>query len=237
MAKPKGSLLSRLLHSRRSSELLPDDMLAELDRLGEDRAQLQRIADSEGIDYARFFLESLTASASRFDKWFPLLTQFATACRKRSPLPAESALTELNHAARRVLHPKIINDERVPQRNHFTAAVFTAPLAVLPLVMAEWPSTYRNAVFFTPEELCKWHEQYNEPEDGPWWYVLQHWDAEPTDSCWLPQSSGSVPANAIAVVVSRGLRWGSLAGGYTRELWAVGSDGESLVSHLGDITF
>lgn len=232
--------LWRILAGRRSREsnaALPDSMLAEVDRLGEDRSLLERLAESEGLEFARSLLGDLSTASELFDKWYPRLTQFASAKRGLLPLPADDALTSSEKAARRILHPKIVNAERVPARNHFTAALSSAPLSVLPLVMAEWPSMYRNAVFLTPEETAEWHGQYDEPSDAPWWCVFQSWDFEcfPWD-----ELSGLDPSRmpgTFPLLITEGLAWGCLAGGGRSEWWASGPDGESLITIANDTTF
>ncbi|WP_283431300.1 hypothetical protein [Neorhodopirellula lusitana] len=175
-----------------------------------------------------------------FDKWYPNLQDFSQTKRAATPIPRNDHFTANDVLARRILEPKIAPSERVPQRGNCCAAFFTAPLAVLPLVMNEWPSEYRNAVFLTPDELREWNSQYDEPEDARWWYCFQNWDVDfdpPSDSFWLEHSEYVIPAHARSAIATWGLSWGSLAGGVKAELWSIENGTEQLMGLLGDATF
>ena len=223
-----------------SSLELPQDMLDEIERLGESPERIKWVAREENIDFARFCLKSLTESSQLFDKWFPKLREFEREKRDAVPIPSDEQLTANELIARRILEPRIAPAERVPQRGNFCAAFFTAPLAVLPLVRNEWPSEHRNAVFLTPDELQEWNAQYDEPEDAHWWYCFQNWDVEfdpPGDSFWLEHCEYVVPDNATAAIATWGMSWGSLAGGVTAELWCVENGTERCMGDLGLVDF
>lgn len=219
---------------------LPQDMLDEIERLGESPERIKWVAREENLDFARYFLKNLTESSQLFDKWFPKLKDFERAKRAAAPIPADDQLTPNDVSAKRILQPKIAPAERVPQSGNFCAAFFTAPLAVLPLVNNEWPSQYRNAVFLTPDELREWNSQYDEPEDAHWWYCFQNWDVEfdpPSDSFWLEHCDYAIPPSALTAIATWGLSWGSLAGGIKAELWIIENGTETLLGDLGDVTF
>ncbi len=214
---------------------LPTDMLAEIDRLGESRARIERLSKEEGLEFARFFLQEASKCAALFDKWFPQLQEFAEGARRANPIPVESDLSPTELAFRRILQPKIASAERVPQRNNYTAAIFTAPLVVLPLVIAEWPSTYRNRVFLTADEFKEWNRNYDEPKYSPWWYVYQYWEIEPNppqDLLWLKRSQYTLPPHATSLLVSWGLCLDAIAGRGEGELWHLDQSGcETRTAH------
>ncbi len=222
---------------------LPEDMIGEIERLGEHRKLIERIADDNGLEFTRGFLQGITDSAALFEVWFPQLQEFVEHARQSNPIPAESDLTPIDLAYRRILQPRIASAERVPQRNNFTAAIFTAPLAVLPIVMSEWPSTYRNSVFLTPDELSEWHMIYDRPWydwELPWWYVFQHWEIQSNpslDAPWHKIATKGVAEHATPLLVKWEICWGPLFGGNEAELWCVDADGcETHVDDLWDET-
>lgn len=216
-------------------------MLDEIERLGESPERIKWVAREEDLEFAKFFLSKLTETSQLFDKWFPKLREFERAKRIAHPIPkANVQFTANDLIARRVLGPKIAPAERVPQQGNFCAAFFTAPLAVLPLIVKEWPSEYPNAVFLTPNELQEWDEQYDEPDDAEWWYCFQNWDLEfdpPSDSFWLEDCKYVVPDSATTAIATWGTSWGSLAGGQKSELWCIESDTERCLGSLGRISF
>lgn len=220
---------------------LPPEMLAEIARLGHKPEGIEWVAQQEGLEFARYYLQKQSESAALFEKWFPRLCEFAKEKRLASPVPDDSRLTPEALIHRRILCEKITSAERIPQSGNFNASIFSAPLSVLPLVMADWPSTYRHPVFLTPEEKREWYDRYDEPDDAPWWFCFQDWNVEVDpgpDSYWLEHSVHTVPEDAVPLVVSWGLAWGSLAGGQKAELWCVGADGvERRLGDLGDVTF
>jgi hypothetical protein len=219
---------------------LPQDMLDEIERLGESPERIKWVAREENLDFARYFLNSLTESSQLFDKWFPKLKDFERAKRFDSPIPSDDQLSANDLVARRILDPKIAPAERVPQNGNFCAAFFTAPLGVLSLVTNEWPSEYRNAVFLTPDELSDWHAQYDEPDDAHWWYCFQDWNVEfdpPSDSFWLEGSEYTIPNGASSAIATWGMSWGSLAGGVTGELWCIENGLERRLGDLAMIDF
>ncbi|HUG66910.1 MAG TPA: hypothetical protein VMM76_04100 [Pirellulaceae bacterium] len=229
--------------SRKSQEQLTSEMYAEIDRLGLERSWFQWIVDQDGLEFGQFALSQTTKRSHLFDKWYPRLTEFATAKRRQAPLPDRNSIDVTNAATRRIIEPKIRDAERVPCRGNFTAAFFTAPLHILPFVISEWPSTYRHPVFLTSDELTEWRYIYNaeETDQESWWYVFQDWDAQlnpSSDSFWLrdmalPQIDGTTP-----VLVVWGLCWGSLAGGHHAELWQIDDGGkEVFLRDVGDLTY
>ena len=228
---------------RREKEFLTPEMCAEIDRLGLDRGWFQWVVDEEGLDFGQFALSQRTKESRRFDKWYPRLSEFAAAKRSQSPLPTNDAIGLLDAATLRILEPKIRDAEHVPCKGSFTAAFFNAPLHVLPLVTISWPSTYRNPVFLTPDELTEWRQTYDSEEDDreSWWFVFQDWNAEvnpSSDSFWLRDTTIEPADGHTLVLITWGLCWGSLAGGHRAELWGIDADGnESFLQDLGDVTY
>jgi hypothetical protein len=231
------------LNPGKGKEQLTPEMCAEIDRLGFERSWFQWIVDEEGLEFGRFALSQRTKESQLFDKWHPRLTGFVADKRRHTPLPDRGSMGAVDAATHRILEPKIRDAERVPCGGNFTAAFFSAPLHVLPLVVSEWPSTYQHPVFVTPDELTEWHNIYDaeESDRDSWWYVFQDWDAQvdpPPDSLWLRDRAVQQPDGVTPVLVVWGLCWGSLAGGRRAELWGIDSDGsESLLQHLGDVTY
>lgn len=160
-----------------------------------------------------------------------------------SAFPDPSGMALSDAATKRILEGKIRDSERVPCDGDFTAAIFTAPIHVLDCVIALWPSTYRNAVFLTPDELRAWRTIYEaeEPDQDSWWFVFQEWDVQlnpPSDSFWLEDSAAHCDAGMTPVLIVCGLSWGSLAGGQRAELWSIAESGsERFVGIVGDVTF
>jgi hypothetical protein len=214
----------------------PAEMLAEIERLGEDRADLEYWARQEGFEFARLMLEDTAYEAALFDKWFPRLQEFADEMRLANPLPDERTLSSLDRAIRRILQPKIQNQEVLPQHRKYRVPIFTAPLAVLPLVIAHWSATYTNPIFLTADEACAWGKLYDAPDDAPWWNFYYNWTATPNpsaDDFWM-KGSGPVPTGTMPVLVRWGTCVGSLAGSWLIELWCVDTNGvETLVEDLG----
>jgi hypothetical protein len=217
-------------------------MCAEIDRLGLDRGRFQWIVDEEGLDFGKSCLSQRTKESKLFDKWFPRLTEFARSIRSQSPFPSSDGLGLLDAATLRILEPKVADAEHVPCLGNFTAAFFTAPLHVLPFVTTSWPSTYRNPVFLTPDELKEWQQIYDadEKDQESWWFVFQHWDTEinpAADSFWLRDRPVQPAKGRTLALISCGLYWGSLAGGSVAELWEIDADGtEAFLEIVGDIT-
>jgi len=215
---------------------LPDDMLTEIDRLGLDLSSMEDSLREEGLVSVRRFLERLTETAKLFETWFPRLQSFEAEARRANPMPEESDLTPIEMAQRRILQSKIKQGKRIHIWNRFTATIFTAPLVVLPLVIADWPGEYRNAVFLTPGEFKAWYEAYDEPQEDLGWFVRQNWDIQPdppADSFAMKFYNYSVPTGTTPLLVRWGISWSSLAGGEDSELWCVDSKGrESFLGHL-----
>ena len=215
-------------------------MLVEIERLGESPEHIEWIAREHGSDFAQFFLKGLTDTSKLFDKWFPRLKAFESEKRAANPFLSDEQLSSRDLMARRILEPKIVNAERVPQRGKHCAAIFHAPLAVLPLVTKHWPSEYSNSVFLTHEELREWEENYIEAEEVHWWYCFQDWNVEfdpPEDSFWFEFSDYVIPEGASSAIATWGLSWESLAGGMKAELWCIENGTERLMGNLGDVTF
>lgn len=220
---------------------LPPDIIEEANRLGESVKAIEFVAKSEGVEFARYFLSRISDSSKAFNEWFPQLKAFADSKRADLPIPTRQGLKGLDQAILDILAPKIVDAERVPIRNHFTAAIFTAPIVAHSILQVEWPSTYRNPVFLTPQELREWNEIYSGPEDSAWWYAFQDWDvvANPQpDSFWMEHCRYAVGDDSIPLLVSWGLQWGSMAGGQTAELWQLRPDQSiELLGSLGDCSF
>ncbi len=226
-----------------SREKLTTDMIAEIERLGLSQAWFQWVVDEEGLDFVRFGLAQRTKEAALFEKWYPRLKTFVAEKRIHSPLPDVKTLARDEASTLRILEPKIRDAEHVPCRGNFTAAFFSAPLHVLPCVMSDWPSTYKNPVFLTPEELVEWRSIYqaNEPDQDAWWFVFQDWDADwqlKEDSFWLRDHAFHVADGLKPLLVVCGMYWGSLAGGHRAELWGVDEHGDgSFIEFLADVTY
>ncbi len=235
----------KALHRKlgKQKESLSPEMCAEIDRLGFERSWFQWVVDEEGLKFAAYCLSQRTKEASLFDKWYPRLAEFANTKRSQTPMPMSETLGLFDAATRRILEPKIVNAERVPCGGNFTAAIFTAPLHVLPFIVTQWPSNYRHPVFLTPSELTEWRQTYDAEEDDQesWWYVFQDWDAElnpSPDSYWLRDTKIECVSNLTPVLIVHGLCWGSLAGGHHAELWGVDISGqESFLQDLGEVTY
>jgi hypothetical protein len=221
--------LKRKLHLGR--ELLTSEMRAEIDRLGLDQERFQRTVDNEGLEFGKFCLSHCSKEANLFERWYPRLTEYCIAKRSQSPFPNKDSLDLVDAATFRILEPKIRNCEHVPCRGNFTVAFFTAPLHVLPLVAQLWQSSYRHAVFLTPEELAEWQRIYasEEADQDSWWFIFQDWNAEIKpfpDPCWLKEASFEDAPGLTYVLITCGLSWGLLAGGYKTELWSIDKAGK-----------
>lgn len=215
---------------------LPEDLIKEIERLGENVATFEWIANSEGLDFARTFAASIARTARLFEKWFPRLEDFhEQQCKVR----VDKTDSRIAESINRILLPKIVDAERVPQRNSFTATIFTAPFCAHEILKENWPGDYPNSVILTPEETERWHKIYDEQSDD-WWFTFQDWDVTvnpPGDSFWLEHCEYSVPPDSQSLLVIWGLQWGSLAGGHQAELWHLPENGlEVLLGSLGDIT-
>lgn len=219
--------------ARRNLEL-PADMALEIERVGEDRAQIEYWMREEGLECARAMLERTAEEVALSKKWRPVLQQFAHEKRLASPLPEEALLSSVDHAIRRILGPKIKNEGTLPQQRESRIPIFSAPLAVLPLVMAEWSSTYANPIFLTPEERQEWHAIYREDEDSPWWNFHYSWDAEfdpVLDGAW---KISPLPQGTRPLLITWGSCVGPLAGGWSQELWGIDASGtEVFIEDLG----
>jgi hypothetical protein len=231
---------SRLMKAIGRRTYLTHEMCAEIDRLGLKRDWFQGIVDDEGLEFGRLCLARLSKEATLFERWFPRLVEYAAAKRLKTPFPDKDALGPLDAATFRILEPRIRDCEHVPCSGNFTAAIFSAPVHVLPLVAQLWPSSYRHPVFLTPDESREWWQAYRgeeDDQDDPWWFVCQDWDAEikPSfDSFWLPDTKAQDLRGLTPVVITCGLRWGSLAGGEQTELWGINESGKaSLLQELG----
>jgi hypothetical protein len=228
---------------RREKQSLTPDMCTEIDRLGLDRNWFQWVVDEEGLEFGKFFLSQRTKESQLFDRWHPQLVEFAAAKRFQSPWPNIESLGSLEAATLRILEPKIRDAERVPCVGDFTAAIFTAPLHVLPLVIQQWPSSYRHPVFLTPDELTEWRKTYDagETDQESWWFAFQSWNAElnpSSGSFWLEDVNLQHAQGITPVLITWGLIWGALAGGDSVELWSIDADGhESFLQALGGTTY
>ncbi len=215
-------------------------MVKEIERLGRSVASMERLASEEGLDFARYFLNEWTAASRAFEEWFPRLLDFEREKRISAPLPTDSQLSSDDWICRRILEPKIGPDERAPHAGKYGAVIFTAPLAVLPLLLRSWPAQYPNPVFLTTQELSEWHSIYDDHVDAYDWCSLQHWDVEfdPTeDSFWMQDCGYQIPGGARSAIASWGLSWGGLAGGETAELWCIEQGVERLLGLLGGVTY
>ncbi len=142
-----------------------------------------------------------------------------------------------------VLKDLIRDAEHVPCGGSFTAAFFSAPLHVLPCVMAEWPSTYRNPIFLTPTELKEWRTIYEQGgiDKDSWWFVFQDWDADwnpEKESFWLENEEFKTSDGSTPLLIVQGLYWGSLAGGHRAEMWGIDVNGHGRLDRLlSDVTY
>lgn len=237
------SKLKQRLFPSKLKESLTEDMCTEIDRLEIDREWIQKIVDDGGLEFGRFFISQRTKESQLFDRWFPHLRQFADSKRSQHPFPDPESLNPLDAATKRILDPKIRDAEHVPTRDRFIAAIFTAPLHVLPTVMSEWPSSYKNTIYLTPEELEEWRAIYDaeEPDKDSWWFVFQWWEAQlnpPPDSFWLQHVPPQQSTELTRVLIITGLSWGSLQGGENIEFCEIDRNGQiSPLQSLGDTTF
>lgn len=227
----------------REKQNLTAEMCEEIDRLGLERGSVQWVVDQEGLELGRYFFAQRAKEAKLFDLWYPRVVEFATLKRSQWPLSLNGALGPIDAATLRILETKIQNAERVPCRGNFTAAFFSAPPHVLPLVASLWPSNYRHPIFLTADELAEWQMRYRseEPDQESSWFVLQDWNAQvnpSADSDWFRHAPLQVPDGLTPVLVTWGLCWGSLAGGQKVELWGIDPDGgEKLIQFLCDVTY
>jgi hypothetical protein len=232
-----GALESQKDRATRQNLQLPQDMAVEIERLGENRVMIESLMRAEGIESARRLLERSTECAALSEKWLARLVEFASEKRHDRPLPEDGSLSSVDAAVRRILQPKIKVENPLPQLNAYRAPIFTAPLASLPLVIAEWSQIYAKPVFLTPEELSEWNDLYDEPDDAPWWNFYYTWQAEFDGEAFdqaMEDADLSVPAGSTPVLITWGSCVGALAGGWTRELWCIAGDGrESFVDELG----
>lgn len=222
---------------------LTDEMCAEIDRLGLAQSWFQRVNDEHGLASCKSMLSHYTTGSLRFDRWYPRLVEFAAEKRRESPMPDPRSISLFDAAIVRILQPKIRGAEHVPCPGNYTAAIFTAPLCVLPLVKSEWPANYRHHVFLTPDELKEWYDIYpvKEDDEQPGWCVYQTWGAQrdlledPRWECHVPvqERAGGTP-----VMITWSLSWGMLAGGGGGELWHVDSTGkEKPLGYAFDATY
>lgn len=219
--------------ARRNLEL-PADMLLEIERVGEDRAQIEYWMREEGLEFARAMVNHTAQEVALSQKWFPVLRQFAHEKRQANPLPDDASLSSADHAIRRILEPKIKTEGALPQLRESRVPVFSAPLPALALAMAEWSSTYANPVFLTPEELQEWRSLYRVDEDAPWWNFFYCWEAEldtVLEEAWKisPLAPGTRP-----LLITWGSCVGPLAGSWSHELWGIDANGvEVFIEDLG----
>jgi hypothetical protein len=215
---------------------LPDDIVEILRSLGEAPARYASIAESQGVEFLRFFIAKLVSSARLFDEWFPRLTAFAAVKRAENPVPPAATLSPVDRAWIRILEPKIMGAEHVPSRGLHTAVIFTAPLCALQVVQSHWPGEIKNGVFLTPSESKEWHAHYVHPDGEFWWFVYQWWDIEDRiegKSGWFWNGPPMLPSEMTPWLVHCGLQWGSLAGGEKAELWGWNGRQEELIELLG----
>jgi hypothetical protein len=222
--------------ARRDLEL-PADMVLEIERLGEDRTRIEQLMRTEGVEFARAMLNHTAEEVALFKQWFPVLQQFAYEKRLASPLQDDALLSSVDHAICRVLGRKIKSEGALPQLRENRIPIFSAPLAVLPLVIAEWSSTYTNPVFLTTEELEEWNSIYRVDEDSPWWNFYYSWKAEPNpilDESWMANATAFVSQGVKPLLITWGSCVGALAGSWSRELWCIDTSGvETFIEDLG----
>ncbi len=223
------------------STTLTDEMRAEIVRLGLEVESFERQAKRRGLRETRSLIQAYSDSAVQFEAWYPHLQRFVAEKRAANPVPEEKALSAVDLAIRRILRPKIMKAERVPQGGWFEATIITAPLAAFSLVTSAWPASYRHPVFLTPEELCEWLRQYDDPEHHLWWYQVQWWDAQLDPRHLDLMTEGinyTIPDQAVPMVIRWGIKWGVTAGGEQSELWCVDRDGhETMIGDLGRIDY
>jgi len=210
--------------ARRNLEL-PADMLLEIERVGEDRAQIEYWMREEGLEFARAMLENTAEEVALSHKWFPILQQFAHEKRLANPLPEDASLSSVDDAIRRILGPKIKCEGRLPQLRESRVPVFSAPLPALPLVTAEWSSTYANPIFLTPEELQEWRSLYRVDEDAPWWNFFYSWEAELDAVLTEAWKISPLPPGTRPLMITWGSCVGPLAGSWSHELWGIDASG------------
>lgn len=228
------ALNQRDARTARHNVELPADTASEIERVGEDRAQIEYWMREEGLEFARAMLNRTAEELALYQKWLPVLQQFVHEKRLANPLQEDESLSNVDHAIRRILWPKIKNDDALPQLRESRVPIFSAPLPALPLVMAEWSSTYANPIFLTPEELQEWRSLYCVDEDAPWWNFYYSWDAEldaVPDEAW---NISLLPPGTRPLMITWGSCVDPLAGSWSQELWGINANGaEVFIEDLG----
>ena len=228
------ALNQRDAHVARRNLELPADMALEIERVGEDRTQIEYWMREEGLEFARAMLEHTAQEVALSQTWFPILQQFAHEKRLASPLPEHASLSSIDHVIRRVLGPKIKSEGSLPQIRESRIPIFSAPLPALPLVMAEWSSTYANPIFLTPNELQEWRALYRVDEDAPWWNFFYSWEAELDAVLEKEWKISPLPPGTRTLLITWGSCVGPLAGSWSQELWGIDASGaEVFIEDLG----
>ena len=188
------------------------------------------------------FIEDRRAAAAVFDERYPKLRAFEGRVRGEWPPSAPASLSAGLRAATAAVGAAVERAERTCSGGPHHAALFLAPVWLLPTVQGGWPGRVERGVFLTPGEFGEWGRLHPEPDgDGLFrWCVTNTFDAvvnppprEPLSGEWPAESPGST-----LVLVMSGCQWGMMAGGEVEDLWRVNPNGDvEFVCRVGGTSF
>jgi hypothetical protein len=171
-------------------------------------------------------VERREADAAAFQRWAPVLRDYAAECRRANPAPDPADFSPAERERQRILIDEMrklaaSGDGAVLAPRPFQVAVVTVPRVAL-APAAERFGESGAVVLETAEWDRWWADIYPAGAEAFGWYVRAWWDVReglPEGADWVPAEYPLPPGGAYWLVTA-GTAWGSLAGGATHDLWA-----------------
>ena len=227
---------------RRAAAIPPDDfklpfeLLERIEALGADPDRFLEMTWRDGVSYTLGFLEKIEESNRLHDHWAPILLAFAKQCRLDAPPPSSAALAPRDLAKLPIYEASIHRSERLPPSRRSEALFCSIPLLAIPVALRCWPGDDERTVVLTPDEWDEWRKIYQHPDNAFWWFAHVWWridDPPDPDAPGMCGKNLTLPEGETPWLVTSGLAWGPLAGGWTTELWSWNGTSARFVKEVG----
>lgn len=198
------------------------DLAERLRVLGYAPERYVEMVESEGVEFLRRFIGRLEEADRLFQEWEPRLREFARDCRAKSSEIDPSELTDRDRVKLPIYEGLIQKAERLTRGGAREAVICSVPLLAMSMARALWPGKEERCVLPTPEEVVRWGEIYQHPDESFWWFMKYWWSVEdpPVPNMWRSEEHWKTPAGTEPWLVISGTIWGGLAGGEREDLWA-----------------
>ena len=228
-----GNAVDRWRKKSPHDKLFLEDISRRITQLGMKPDFYIELYHSEGADFVQDFVASIEKSAALADLWYPQLCKFEAKCREKFSLPTIEDLDANQKGQYEIYCKKIKCADPVSRGPHIVYQFSLPPIGLL-AAQELWPTKLNRSVLLTPDEWEQWKTVYQHSNEDVWWFTDLWWNVSvPLDEELFQR----LPSGEQLWIVTEGQRWGSLAGGEKKEVWAWNGEHTRFVDDLGGLSF